>query len=157
MTAKEANGELQSVNDAVDLGTKLRHFWFRGHRKLVGELLPSAQREPFFSARENIEFWAGQRFRLRAPAYVTEVPKWDDHVSWLFLAQHYGVQTRLLDWAQNALVGLCFAVTGEEQTEDGEIWCMDPAALNWHSANCHICFPDSLAVRSLAESAFLDP
>jgi hypothetical protein len=147
--------ELQSVKEAVEIGTTLRSYWFRGHRKLVGKLLPSAHREPFFSARENIEFWAGQRFRLRAPAYVRDVPKWDDQVSWLFLAQHYGVPTRLLDWTENVLVGLYFAVTGEEQTEDGELWSMDPAALNWHSANCYIRFPDSAEVRLLAAPAFL--
>ena len=85
------------------------------------------------------------------------MPKWDDHVSWLFLAQHYGVPTRLLDWTENVLVGLYFAVTGEEQTEDGELWCMHADALNWHSANCRICFPDSGWVRLLAVSAFLEP
>lgn len=159
MTAEAANGRLQSVQEAVDIGTKLRYYWFRGHRRLIGELLPSAHREPFFSARENIEFWAGQRFRLRAPAYVTEVPRWNDHISWLFLAQHYGVPTRLLDWTENILVGLYFAVTGgteEEQRKDGELWCMNPDLLNWHSGNCRICFQDSAGVRLLAASAFLE-
>jgi hypothetical protein len=148
-------GELRSLEQAVTIGSELQHCWFRGHSKVFGTLLPGAHREPFCSARENIEFWAGQRFRLRASAYVNDVPKWDDHVSWLFLAQHYGVPTRLLDWTENVLVGLYFAVAGGETSEDGELWCMAHQELNWHSANWHDCFPDSLPIRYLAAAAFL--
>ena len=148
-------GELRSVEHAITIGSHLRHCWFRGHSRVVGALSPGAHREPFCSARENIEFWAGQRFRLRASAYTSDVPGWDDHVSWLFLAQHYGVPTRLLDWTENVLVGLYFAVTGGITSEDGEIWCMNHQELNWRSADWKDCFPDSPPVRYLAAAAFL--
>lgn len=134
-------GELRTVDQAVTIGRQLRHsWWFRGHRKKGHKLLPSAHREPFVSARENIEFWAGQRFRLRALPHINEVPEWKDHVSWLFLAQHHGVPTKLLDWTENVLVGLYFAVTGGEEKEDGELWCMNHQELNSRSYNSHICF-----------------
>ncbi|MGP8246387.1 MAG: FRG domain-containing protein, partial [Bryobacteraceae bacterium] len=119
-------GELRSVEQAITIGAALRHCWFRGHSRVVGALSPGAHREPFCSARENIEFWAGQRFRLRASAYSSDVPGWDDHVSWLFLAQHYGVPTRLLDWTENVLAGLYFAVTGGITSEDGESLVYEP-------------------------------
>ena len=150
-------GELSSVEQAVRIGADLRQCWFRGHSKIFGELLPAAYREPLWSARDNIEFWAGQRFRLRARAYIREVPRWDDHVSWLFLAQHHGVPTRLLDWTENVLVALYFAVTGKETSEDGELWCMNHQELNWRSADWRACFPDSPPVRYLAAAAFLKP
>jgi hypothetical protein len=150
-------GELRNVEDAITIGTTLRLCWFRGHSRMVGTLSPGAHREPFCSARENIEFWAGQRFRLRAPAYAIDVPGWDDHVSWLLLAQHYGVPTRLPDWTENVLVGLYFAATGGDQLDDGELWCMNHSELNWRSANWAACFPDTPLIRYLAVAAFLKP
>ena len=150
-------GELRNVEDAIAIGTTLRHCWFRGHSRIVGALSPGAHREPFCSARENIEFWAGQRFRLRAPEYATDVPSWDDHLSWLLLAQHYGVPTRLLDWTENVLVGLYFAVTGANPLDDGELWCMNHSELNWRSANWAACFPDTPPIRYLAAAALLKP
>lgn len=146
-------GELTAVEQAVTIGERLRHCWFRGQSKAVGVLLPGAHREPFWSGR--IEFWAGQRFRLRASAYTNDVPRWGDHVSWLFWAQHYGVPTRLLDWTENILVALYFAVTGGEASDDGELWCMNHQELKWRSADYKACFPDSPPIRYLAAAAFL--
>jgi len=131
-------GVLRSIHDATRIGNDLRHCWFRGHSKTFGSLLPGAYREPYRSARENIEFWAGQRFRLRAASYSADLPKWDDYVSWLLLMQHHGVPTRLLDWTENVLVGLYFAVCDSED-EDGELWCMEHSELNWRSANWEAC------------------
>jgi len=148
-------GEIQSVEDAIRISTDLRQCWFRGHSKTIsGPLLPGVQREPFWSARENIEFWAGQRFRLRAWSYAADLPKWDDYVSWLLRMQHHHVPTRLLDWTENVLVGLYFAVC-EGEGVDGELWCMNHSELNWRSADWRACFPDTPPIRYLAAAAFL--
>src|SRR5580704_11798245 len=83
------------IEDTVKLATTCRQYWFRGHPQEFPWLLPAAYRKPFFRARKNIEFRAGQRFRLRARSFVSKVPEWGDYLSWLFLMQHYGVPTRL--------------------------------------------------------------
>ncbi len=151
--------EVRTIDDAIKIGSDLRHCWFRGHPAFFPSLVPSAHREPFRSARENIEFWAAQRFRLRAPSFTADLPRWDDYVSWLVLMQHHNVPTRLLDWTENILVGLYFAVSAPGNADgklvDGELWCMHHVELNWRSANWKACFPDTPLIRYLAAAAFL--
>jgi FRG domain len=59
---------------------------------------------------------------------VTETQSW-----WrLFTMQHYSTPTRLLDWSENALVALCFAVFSAPSTptEDAVVWVLDPCQWN---------------------------
>lgn len=55
-----------------------------------------------------------------------------DSFDWLFLMQHYGVPTRLLDWSENPLVGLYFAVSPNEGAAemDAALWALRPSMLN---------------------------
>jgi hypothetical protein len=69
-------------------------------------------------------------FRARAPTRShVPCPLANDHFGWLFLAQHYGLPTRLLDWTENPLVAFYFAVASEEQT-DGCTWALWSKGLN---------------------------
>jgi hypothetical protein len=61
----------------------------------------------------------------------------------MFLMQHYGIPTRLLDWSENPFVAFFFAVmtavpaTGKKSSgkyvSDATIWIFDPVAWNRHA------------------------
>ena len=47
-------------------------------------------------------------FKRKAVGFISKQPRND--FEWLFIMQHYGAPTRLLDWSTNALVALYFAL-----------------------------------------------
>ncbi len=96
--------------------------WFRGQSSWTWGLSPKIYRKPFKGADEDeirLEFQsqAIQLLSGRAPSN-----KWD----WYFLMQHHSVPTRLLDWTENSLIALFFAVEEEANNRDRAVWALDP-------------------------------
>lgn len=79
------------------------------------------------------------RFVQRSLPFIsrTLVDEWDK----LFLMQHYGVPTRLLDWTENPFVAVYFALVSASnlKSTDSAIWMCDPIAWN-RAALDHISF-----------------
>ena len=103
---------------------------WRGHGDATWFLMPKVFRNLSHPDKRYNEAGLIGHFVMRAPTRAhARTPDADDHFSWLFLAQHYGLPTRLLDWTENPLVALYFAVE-KETDKDGAVWALWPDKLN---------------------------
>jgi hypothetical protein len=105
-------------------------FWvYRGQSDISWPLLPKAGRLEYFLEATGVWKEQGQsssdlgRFdfwRHNAVAFCEHLPQ--NEFECLAFAQHYGLATRLLDWTNNPLVALFFAVE-EHSDADGAVFC----------------------------------
>ncbi len=111
--------------------------WYRGLASLDYDLLPSISRGGLNTDYEVIYL---SKFKSLAIPYVERLPGYPfdegtpSYWGWLFLMQHYGLPTRLLDWSTNALVALLFATyerTAEQRKFDAVVWLLNP--VKWNS------------------------
>ncbi|MGY4310783.1 hypothetical protein ACVWW1_000086 [Bradyrhizobium sp. JR3.5] len=129
------------------LQRQARHsLWFRGNGHLKHKLVPSLYRhkqKPSNDGFRTLERQLMARFRQRSMPYHSRDLR-DDWEA-LFFMQHYGVPTRLLDWTENPLVALHFALMSSQRSATGTtpapciIWVLDPFAWN-KSALAHVSY-----------------
>lgn len=105
--------------------------WYRGQRDSSWKIQPSIQRDAGWVKHEQDML---SRFKQRAISRISRVPlsEWE----WVCLAQHHRLPTRLLDWTENPLIGLYFAIesapNGERET-DAKVFALDATTLNRQS------------------------
>jgi hypothetical protein len=153
------DGETQGDSDVRSLAGLLERLsgtrasgetlWYRGQANYQWGLQPRVARNRGFITNELDML---KRFRQDALPRVRERPwtTWE----WIFIAQHYGLPTRLLDWTENPLIGLYFAVddinADEDAPVDGALFELDPVQLN------RAAFDEAPNVIMFDEDEFLD-
>jgi hypothetical protein len=118
--------------------------WYRGCGRSKHELLPTLYRHPKATTPARLAELERQlmtRFRQRSIPFHNRslADDWEA----LFFMQHYGVPTRLLDWTENPLTALHFALMMAPHrttkrgtasfTFDAAVWVLDPVAWNHHA------------------------
>lgn len=103
--------------------------WWRGQAKAEWDLVPAVYRG---GRNQRFECNAAWSFVNRAPSRAANTPAIHEKggpSKWLFLMQHFGLPTRLLDWTESPLIAAFFAAT-EHEDVDGAVWALDPFKLN---------------------------
>jgi len=146
---------ITKIEDIVKIGKSLPHSWFRGQSK-EWELKPKVFRSDFLKIflemRSDIEFILADEFKKRSPPLLDDLPK--SNLEWLFLMQHHGLPTRLLDWTESPLIASYFAVSNHN-SKAGELWAMNPDALNKQGNNIGLPALEKSQLRYLAEEPFI--
>ena len=101
--------------------------WFRGTSNCDHKLIPNIYRD--FVQDDYAERELTRDFKLLSRQFIkNDMPHSD--LEWMFLMQHYGLSTRLLDWSESSLIALFFAVKYYENNCDAAVWIFDPYQFN---------------------------
>ncbi|MGG6309807.1 FRG domain-containing protein [Paenibacillus macerans] len=121
---------LHILNLVQEFSSKRGIVFFRGHPNSNFKLHSGLFREPLITLED---FLVSEQVRYNHFKTLGHL----DHggmASWslLYLMQHYGVKTRLLDWSESFAAALFFAYTKWDPLTNPEacVWMLDPGALN---------------------------
>lgn len=106
------------------------NLWFRGQANARWHLIPGLYRGWIDSSYEREIV---RDFTLHSHLLIQHTPQ--NYFEWLFLMQHYGMPTRLIDWSESYLSALYFAVSNRGSRANGTVWVLDPWSLNEHAIN----------------------
>ncbi len=131
------SGVLSDLNSHIEGYQAIfpRGTWFRGQDNHSWPLVPTVFRQDKSGKRiyAQSEGRILRDFQLR---HADRSAQMLDTLDWLCLMQHHGCPTRILDWTENVLIGLYFAVMESEESRDvpGALFVLNAFKLNHHTA-----------------------
>jgi hypothetical protein len=105
-TVKDVRNTWRAAPDSQE------EIWFRGQSVCGHRLIPGLYRPDVMALGYDEESIFAHFKALAHPLVRREPSEWE----WYFLAQHHGLRTRLLDWTENLLAAIHFAVSGPMAT-----------------------------------------
>jgi hypothetical protein len=142
---------ITSIQHLIGLtGHSCQALWWRGQSRSDWKLLAGIDR----GKRRRQEKEIVMRFCAGARVRCSTCPPEGDVAAWLYLMQHHGLPTRLLDWTQSFLVAAYFACNQNPKV-DGVIWALDPFGLNYSQLGKRsIVHQDNGAYKGIFSDAF---
>ncbi|EGQ7938455.1 FRG domain-containing protein [Vibrio vulnificus] len=131
--------DFQSFLDNVDQNQQSDQssLWFRGAGNSSYTLSPTLHRHTLITDSVTLLQYEKKlltRFKERSVPYLKN--RIEDAWELLFLMQHYGMPTRLLDWTENPFISLFFALSSAKKNDNGEydkdaaVWVLSPSKWN---------------------------
>jgi hypothetical protein len=128
----QVSGDFHVKNAGEDQGM-LSELWYRGVNTAYASQAPGVYRPGFTDRAKRLNVKGGvenkrlrlerdmlSQFRTAGAAFLTGYSRTQIY----FVAQHYGMPTRLLDWSTNPLAALFFACEGQDD-QDGYVYAMN--------------------------------
>ncbi|MCQ2014617.1 MULTISPECIES: FRG domain-containing protein [Clostridium] len=102
--------------------------WFRGQSKNTYKLNSSLYRLKYDNLGEFINLENQQLNLLKVNSNLLEIGS--NEIERLYLMQHYGMRTRLLDWTSNISIALFFLSLEWTSDVNARLWMLNPCKLN---------------------------
>lgn len=120
------------LNEVLKFQRSCNVTWYRGHSKSWYKLESGLYRKKLSKPSNYIiDEKNAYQFFSRMGHSLHKESNWN----LLFLMQHYGVRTRLLDWSESFAVALYFAISKWDMEENCTVWLLNPLELNYMNSN----------------------
>ena len=123
--------EFIAIIDTVKKAFDHKDIWYRGHSSPKYKLEPTLHRNNQYTSIETVKavekkMLSEYSFKLPSYDFGSRMENWD----LLFLMQHYGMPTRMLDWSSSPQIALFFASLKAKPETGAVVWCLNPAIWN---------------------------